>query len=97
MWWHFDDSSVTQIAPAAPASTFLTSLTGAAAYAALSLTAHGDIAPDWPLGLTCGLGGLLGGYAGAHLQPRLPETALRLALGLLATALAVLYLLQTVA
>ncbi|WP_308166309.1 sulfite exporter TauE/SafE family protein [Actinomadura sp. NEAU-AAG7] len=86
---------VAQVAPAALASTFLTSATGAATYAVLSRTAPGDIAPDWSLGLTCGLGGLAGGYLGAVLQPRLPETALRLTLGLLATALAALYLLQT--
>ncbi|MFB4298918.1 TSUP family transporter [Actinomadura sp. NTSP31] len=88
---------VAQVAPAALASTFLTSTVGAATYALLSLTADGAIAPDWPLGLTCGLGGLVGGYLGARLQPRLPETALRLTLGLLATALAALYLVQTIA
>ncbi|WP_433468934.1 TSUP family transporter [Spirillospora sp. CA-128828] len=87
---------VAQVAPAALASTFLTSLTGAAIYAALSFTSQGAIAPDWTLGLTCGLGGLVGGYLGARLQPRLPETALRLTLGALATALAALYLLQTI-
>jgi uncharacterized membrane protein YfcA len=87
---------VAQVAPAALASTFLTSLTGAATYAALSGTAQGDIAPDWTLGLTCGLGGLVGGYLGARLQPRLPETALRFTLGCLATALAVLYLVQAI-
>ncbi|WP_242613914.1 sulfite exporter TauE/SafE family protein [Actinomadura roseirufa] len=87
---------VSQVAPAALASTFLTSLTGAATYAALSLTAHGTIAPDWSLGLTCGLGGLVGGYIGARLQPHLPETGLRLTLGALATGLAALYLLQAV-
>jgi uncharacterized membrane protein YfcA len=88
---------VAQVAPAALASTFLTSVTGAMTYAALSLTTLGDIAPDWRLGLSCGLGGLVGGYVGARLQPRLPETALRLALGGLATALAVVYLLQAAA
>ncbi|MFI6518005.1 TSUP family transporter [Spirillospora sp. NPDC050679] len=87
---------VALVAPAALASTFLASLTGAATYAALSLTARGTIAPDWTLGLTCGLGGLAGGYLGARLQPRLPETALRLTLGTLATALGALYLLQTI-
>jgi uncharacterized protein len=85
---------VAQVAPAALASTFLTSLTGAATYVALSLFTEGAIAPDWSLGVACGLGGLLGGYLGAHLQPRLPETTLRLALGLMATILAALYLLQ---
>jgi uncharacterized membrane protein YfcA len=85
---------VTRVAPAALAATFLTSIAGAATYALLSLTADGDIAPEWRLGLMCGLGGLIGGYLGARLQPRMPETGLRLLLGALATALAVLYLVQ---
>ncbi|SEG88871.1 hypothetical protein SAMN04489712_12297 [Thermomonospora echinospora] len=87
---------VAQVAPAALVSTFLTSVVGAATYAALSLTTSGDIAPIWSIGLTCGLGGLIGGYLGARLQPRLPDAALRLMLGLLATALASLYLLQAI-
>ncbi|TYB46952.1 sulfite exporter TauE/SafE family protein [Actinomadura chibensis] len=88
---------VSEVAPAALASTFLTSVAGAATYAVLSLTAHGDIAPHWTLGVACGLGGLVGGYAGARLQPRLPETALTFTLGLSATVLAVLYLGQAAA
>ncbi|MGW5782913.1 TSUP family transporter [Streptomyces sp. NPDC003757] len=86
---------VSRVAPAALAATFVTSVTGAAAFALLSLTGSGDIAPDWYLGLVCGLGGLIGGYLGAHLQPRLPETALRLLLGALATALGALYAVQS--
>ncbi|WP_367319617.1 TSUP family transporter [Streptomyces sp. HUAS ZL42] len=86
---------VARVAPAALASTFATSLTGAAAFSLLSLTGSGDIAPDWYLGLACGLGGLIGGYLGAHLQPRLPETALRLLLGALATVLGALYAVQS--
>ncbi|GAA3114331.1 sulfite exporter TauE/SafE family protein [Streptosporangium carneum] len=85
---------VATVAPAALASTFVTSIAGALTYAVLALTASGDIAPDWALGLLCGLGGLIGGYLGAHLQPRLPETGLRLLLGTLAIALACLYALQ---
>ncbi|WP_439659503.1 sulfite exporter TauE/SafE family protein [Lentzea sp. HUAS TT2] len=85
---------VTVVAPAALASTFLTSIVGAATYAVLSLTTSGDISPQWLLGLTCGLGGLLGGYLGAHLQPRLPEVLLRRVLGGLAISLALLYLVQ---
>lgn len=50
----------------------------------------GTVAPDWPLGLACGLGGLIGGYLGARLQPHLPETTLRLLLGALAAALGTL-------
>ncbi len=58
----------------------------------LGLTTTGDIAPDWQLGLLCGLGGLIGGYLGARLQPRLPETARRILVGVLATFLALLYI-----
>jgi uncharacterized membrane protein YfcA len=86
---------VSQVAPAALASTFVTSVAGAAAFALLSLTGSGDVAPDWSLGLACGLGGLIGGYLGAYLQPRLPETALRLLLGALATAFGALYAVQS--
>ncbi|MEU5253683.1 sulfite exporter TauE/SafE family protein [Streptomyces longwoodensis] len=85
---------VATVAPAALAATFITSTVGAATYALLSLTATGDIAPDWLLGLSCGAGGLLGGYLGAHLQPHLPETALRLLLAALATGIGALYTVQ---
>jgi uncharacterized protein len=86
-----------RVAPAALASTFATSLVGTAAYALLSLAASGAVAPDWWLGLACGLGGLIGGYLGARHQPRLPETALRLLLGVLATGIGALYALQALA
>jgi len=86
---------VALVAPAALASTFITSIVGAATYTVLSLFAPGDIAPDWTLGILCGLGGLAGGYLGAALQPRLPERALRLLLGVLAAAVALLYLAQS--
>lgn len=85
---------VTKVAPAALASTFITSIAGALTYAVLALTTPGDVAPIWALGLLCGLGGLIGGYVGAHLQPRLPESGLRLLLGTLAIALACLYAVQ---
>ncbi|MFJ7592998.1 TSUP family transporter [Streptomyces sp. NPDC097617] len=85
---------MTRVAPAALAATFATSIVGAAAYALLSLVSSGDVAPDWGLGLACGLGGLIGGYLGARLQPHLPETALRLLLAALATTLGALYALQ---
>lgn len=85
---------VAAVAPAALAATFVTSVVGAATFALLSLTASGDVAPDWPTGLACGLGGLAGGYLGAALQPRLPETALRLLLAALATTLGAVYAVQ---
>ncbi|GAA2631040.1 sulfite exporter TauE/SafE family protein [Paractinoplanes durhamensis] len=87
---------MSEVAPAALASTFLTSVAGIATYALLGLTTSGDIAPHWALGLLCGLGGLIGGHLGARLQPRMPETALRLLLGVLASGLAVLYVAQAV-
>lgn len=82
---------LTTVAPATLASTFLTSIVGAGTYAILALTTPGNIAPHWPVGLASGLGGLIGGYLGARLQPRLPNTFLRLLLGALAIALAGLY------
>ncbi|MFJ1858009.1 TSUP family transporter [Streptomyces anulatus] len=85
---------VARVAPAALAATFVTSAVGAGTYALLSLTTTGDIAPYWSLGLACGLGGLCGGYLGARLQPRLPETALRRLLGVLALGVGGLYAVQ---
>ncbi|GGN84075.1 UPF0721 transmembrane protein [Actinoplanes lobatus] len=85
---------MTQIAPAALASTFVTSVVGAATYGLLTLVTDGDVAPHWLLGLLCGTGGLVGGYLGARLQPLLPERTLRLLLGALATALAIFYLVE---
>ncbi len=42
--------SVARVAPAAPASTFVTSVAGAGAFALQSLAGTGDVAPDWHLG-----------------------------------------------
>ncbi|MYY07775.1 TSUP family transporter [Streptomyces sp. SID4919] len=88
---------VARVAPAALAATFATSVVGAATFALLSLVSDGTVAPDWFLGLSCGLGGLVGGYLGALLQPRLPDTALRLLLGALATTTGAVYAAQTLA
>jgi uncharacterized membrane protein YfcA len=46
---------VAEVAPAALASTLLTSIAGALTYAVLAVIhTGGDIAPNWPLGLACG-------------------------------------------
>ncbi|MCF2527205.1 sulfite exporter TauE/SafE family protein [Yinghuangia soli] len=85
---------VAPAALAALAATFVTSVVGAATFALLSLAASGDVAPHWWTGLACGLGGLAGGYLGAALHPRVPETALRYLLGSVAAGVGVLYAVQ---
>jgi uncharacterized membrane protein YfcA len=86
--------SILEVAPAALAATFLTSIAGILTYAALSLGGNGDIAPDWAVGVGMGLGGLAGANLGVRLQQRLPERTLRRGLGLLALALGLRYVLQ---
>jgi hypothetical protein len=83
--------SVVEVAPAALASTFITSIAGVLAYAILSLRVSGSIAPAWGVGLAMGIGGLFGGFVGAGLQSRLPEQLLRRGLGGLALVLGVRY------
>lgn len=82
------------VAPAALVSTFVTSVVGAATYAVLAIHASGSIAPRWGVGLACGVGGLVGGYLGARLQPHVPDRLLRIFLGVLAIALAAVYLVE---
>jgi uncharacterized protein len=82
------------VAPAALSSTFVTSVVGSITYALIGLIHSGHISPEWLIGLMCGLGGLIGGYLGAWMQPRVPERALRLLLGLVAIAVASAYVVQ---
>jgi uncharacterized membrane protein YfcA len=81
-----------EVAPAALASTFVTSLAGVATFTVLSLHQHGAIAPDWPTGIALGAGGLAGGYTGARIQGRLPDRAIRRALGVIVIAIGARYL-----
>jgi uncharacterized membrane protein YfcA len=84
------------VAGATLIGTFVTSVAGVAFYELLAGTGFGGgapIAPDWLLGLTLGLGGLAGTYAGARLQRHVPERLIRGVLGLLVTLLAVKYIL----
>jgi hypothetical protein len=84
--------AIETVAPAALASTFVTSCVGALTFGFLDLAGQTSAGPHWGTGLACGAGGLVGGYLGAALQPRLPKRALRRLLGLLAVGLAVAYL-----
>lgn len=84
-----------EVAPAALTSTLLTSIAGAATYLGIAMMIGGtDIAPQWAIGISCGVGGLIGGYLGARLQPRLPERGLRFALGGAAITTAGIYAAQ---
>jgi uncharacterized protein len=82
------------VAGATLIGTFVTSVAGVAIYELLDATGFGTgmaIAPDWLLGLTLGIGGLAGTYAGARLQRRVPERLIRGVLGTLVTLLALRY------
>ncbi|MGH3201675.1 MAG: sulfite exporter TauE/SafE family protein [Streptosporangiaceae bacterium] len=80
-----------QVAPAALASTFVTSLGGVVTFTILSIN-KGPVAPNWPTGIALGIGGLIGGYTGARLQSRLPDALIRRIVGTLAVAIAARYL-----
>jgi uncharacterized membrane protein YfcA len=84
------------VAGATMIGTFVTSVAGVAFYELLAVTNFSGgvpVAPDWLLGLTLGVGGLVGTYAGARLQRRVPEALIRGVLGVLVTLLAAKYIL----
>jgi uncharacterized membrane protein YfcA len=80
-----------EVAPATLTSTFVTSVAGVVTFVTLSVHHHGPVGPDWGVGLVLGIGGLIGGYTGARLQPRVSERAIRRLLGLLVLAIGVRY------
>jgi uncharacterized protein len=73
------------VAPAALASTFVTSVAGVVTFTLLSIHQHGPVAPDWPTGTA-------GGYIGARIQPRLPEAVIRRLVGVIVAAIGIRYL-----
>ena len=78
-------------APAALASTFVTSAVGVLTFTLLAAHHHGR-PPDWPTGILLGIGGLAGGYAGARFQHRLPEAGIRRGLGVVVVAVGMVFL-----
>jgi uncharacterized membrane protein YfcA len=82
----------TEVAPAALASTFVTSAGGVITFTILSLHQHISVAPDWPTGIALGFGGLAGGYTGARLQSRMPDVLIRRLVGVLVIAIGAYYL-----
>jgi uncharacterized membrane protein YfcA len=79
------------VAPATLASTFVTSVAGVITFLVLASLHGGSVAPDWGIGLALGAGGIIGGYCGARLQPRLPEDTIRRLLGGIVTAIGLRY------
>jgi uncharacterized membrane protein YfcA len=84
--------SPAQVAPAALASTFVTSVAGVVTFTLLSVHQHGPIAPDWSTGIALGIGGLAGAYTGARIQSRLPDALIRRIVGILVMAIGARYL-----
>jgi uncharacterized protein len=80
-----------EVAPAALTSTFVTSLGGVLTFTLLSIR-NGPVAPNWPTGIALGIGGIAGGYLGARMQSRLPDTLIRRTVGILAIAIAAQFL-----
>jgi uncharacterized protein len=81
-----------EVAPAALASTFVTSVAGVITFTLLSVHHHGTVAPDWPTGIALGIGGLAGAYTGARIQSRLPDTLIRRLVGIAVLAIGGRYL-----
>ena len=81
-----------EAAPAALASTFVTSVAGVITFTILAAHDGGHVAPDWPTGIALGIGGLAGAYTGARLQSRLPDVLIRRVMGVLVVAIGVRYL-----
>jgi uncharacterized protein len=81
-----------QVAPAALASTFVTSVAGVITFVILSVHQGGAVAPDWPTGIALGIGGVAGAYTGARLQSRMPDLVIRRLIGALVIATGIRYL-----
>jgi hypothetical protein len=87
-----DGQPPSQVAPAALSSTFATSLAGVVTFSILAAHHHGSVAPNWPTGIALGAGGLAGGYIGARLHARIPETMIRRLLAPIVVAIGIRYL-----
>ena len=81
-----------EVAPAALASTFVTSVAGVITFTVLAIHEHVHAAPDWPTGIALGVGGLAGAYTGARIQSRLPELLIRRVMAALVVAIGIRYL-----
>ena len=81
------------IAGAVLLGTFTSSTAGVTFYSLIPV--KGAVAaPDWPLGILFGLGGLLGMYSGAKLQKNVSEKWIKLILGIIVFIVASRYILR---
>jgi uncharacterized membrane protein YfcA len=96
LWFGY---SAYAVAPACLAATFATSVAGVAAFQLLAAadSSLAGAAPNYPVGIALGLGGLAGSFIGARLQHRLPERALQTMLGLVLIGAACAYLVEAAA
>jgi uncharacterized membrane protein YfcA len=81
-----------EVAPAALASTFVTSVAGVVTFMILSAHYQGSVSPNWPTGIALGVGGLAGAYTGARIQRLLPDILIRRVMGVLVVAIGARYL-----
>jgi hypothetical protein len=73
---------IARVAGAGLLVTLMTSVAGLATFAAAAALDVGDAAaPAWLDGLALGIGGFVGAIVGARIQPRVPQTWLRVLLG----------------
>lgn len=82
------------VAGAALLGTFVSSIAGVVFYSLTPVSAGVSTAPDWPLGLLFGLGGLLGMYCGARLQKFVPQELIKTMLALILIVLGAGYALK---
>jgi uncharacterized membrane protein YfcA len=85
---------VHSVAGAALAGTFVTSVAAVISYQVIAVfDTSMPIAPDWPLGLLFGVGGMAGMYLGARCQRYVPARVIEWMLGLILVAVAARYIL----
>ncbi|MCE5194386.1 MAG: sulfite exporter TauE/SafE family protein [Nitrospiraceae bacterium] len=82
------------VAGASLLGAFLASAAGVIFYSTVPLQTDIQTAPDWPLGLIFGIGGLIGMYTGARLQKYVPEHIIKPVLGIFIFLIALRCILQ---